>query len=65
MQTLGEGGFGRVQLVRNRKRNVQFAMKELEETGPDIHREVEILVSVKRTHPVRVAPSARRSFVWC
>jgi serine/threonine protein kinase len=52
VQTLGEGGFGRVLLVRNRKRNVQFAMKELQEEGPDIYREVELLVTLTRTHPV-------------
>lgn len=51
VQTLGEGGFGRVLLVRNRKRNVQFAMKELCESGPDIHREVELLVTLTRTNP--------------
>ncbi len=55
VQTLGEGGFGRVLLVRNRKRNVQFAMKELSESGPDIHREVELLVTLTRTHPVIAA----------
>jgi hypothetical protein len=42
VQELGKGGFGKVLLVRNRKRNVQFAMKELEESGPDSCREVEV-----------------------
>lgn len=51
VQTLGEGGFGRVQLVRNRKRNVQFAMKELDEFGPDVFREVELMVTLTKTNP--------------
>jgi serine/threonine protein kinase len=42
VQALGEGGFGRVVLVRNRKRNVQFAMKELTECSPDMYREVSL-----------------------
>jgi serine/threonine protein kinase len=51
VQTLGEGGFGRVLLVRNRKRNVQFAMKELSESSPDMYREVELMVTLTRTNP--------------
>lgn len=50
VQQLGEGGFGRVLLVRNRKRNVQFAMKELGEFGPDVHREVELMVTLTQTN---------------
>jgi serine/threonine protein kinase len=51
VQPLGEGGFGRVVLVRNRKRNVQFAMKELSESSPDMYREVELMVTLTRTNP--------------
>ena len=31
--------------------NVQFAMKELSEQGPDVEKEVELLVTLTRTHP--------------